>query len=84
MEQGWGLGTHAELTWFATIRFRSLRDGLYPGEGPAFPKAVGAPFWSHRSHPSTVVYSTMRQVARGSGLLDSQLKVSQLPLIMEG
>lgn len=63
MEEGWGLGTRADLTWFPTIRFRSLRDGLYPGEHLAFPWAVGAPFLSHSLDLATVIAaSDVRQV----------------------
>lgn len=51
MEKGWGLAIRAHLTWFPTIRFRSLRDTVYPGERLSFPGTVGAPFLSHCLDP---------------------------------
>lgn len=86
MEEGWGLGTRADLTWFPTIRFRSLRDGLYPGEHLAFPWAVGAPFLSHSLDLATVIAaSDVRQVfgALDCSSVECRLRVLQFPFIKE-
>lgn len=81
--KGWGLGIRTDLTWFPTIRFRSLRDSLYPGEHLSFQGAVGALCLSHCLDLGCRCLFRRAPGLSLSGLLDAQIWGFQLPFMKE-
>lgn len=57
--------------------FSSLGEGLYLGKRPAFPRAVGAPFWNHR--PDLVAVITSRAECQTPRILDVMTVSSRSP-----